>query len=357
MRILLVGTHHRAEIRGAHVAVHGLARTLRDRGHDVTLLQAADPRHQREIRGIRCVYADRDRKSAYPVLFALRRLSGYDLIHANDNGAAFLALRARVSGPPLVAQFNPPSVHPESFLRAGWRWRYINLAARAARTIVTPSRWLGEALRERFGLDPARMHVVPYGVGEHWFRAERADAGRRGGPPRVVLVNMKGVEVALAAFAKVAPSHAARLELYGSHPESRRFRALASELGLEERVDFVGWVPNDELPGRLAGADVLLNPTRADNLPQVLLETAALGIPAVTTAVGGTPEIVLDGETGLLCPGAETVDAFAAGLDRLLSDEVLRARMGRAARERAVARWRWDAVAEQLEREVYGKLL
>lgn len=356
MRILIVGTTHGAEIRGAGIAVHGLARALRDRGHTVTLLQAARPKHRVAIDGVRMRYTGTLRKSVFPLLFALRGLRNYDLIHANDNAGAFFALRSRLERLPLVVEFHPPRVHFESFWRAGWRWRYIGLAARNAPAILTPSRWLAEGLRARYGLERTRVHVVPHGIGEHWFRVYRPPPSESARSLRVVGVNMKGVDVALEAFARVGPKHGARLELYGVHKQSEAYRERAAELGIAGRVDFQGFVLNAELPARLAGADVLINPTRNDNFPQVLLETGALGVPAITSNVGGIPEIVLDGKTGILCP-PDDVEAFSRALERLLSDAALRTGMAKAARERAEGHWRWEAVVRRIEDEVYRPLL
>ncbi|MFQ5512794.1 MAG: glycosyltransferase family 4 protein [Myxococcota bacterium] len=355
MRILLAGTNHRAEIRSATIVHYGFARELRDRGHRVTLLQAAKPEHREPIDGVEMLYTANTRKSLYPLIFALRDLSRYDVIHANDQSGAYFALRNRVRPLPLVVEFHAMRLRYESFWKTNWRWRYTALAAWYAPALLTPSAWLRDELRAFYGLDPARMHVIPHAISEYWFEAYRPADSESGGPLRVVLVNMKGVDVALEAFARVGPRYDARFELYGVHKQTDEYRALAHELGIAERVEFRGFVHNRELPQRLAGADVLLNPTRADNFPQILLETGALGLPAITTPVGGISEIVLDDETGLHCP-IDDVDAFTAALERLLANGSLRARMSKAARERALANWRWKSVVDRIEREIYRKL-
>ncbi len=351
----MVATNHRAEIRGAMIAIHGYTRALVARGHDVTLLQAAKPEHQRPLEGVHTLYVSNTTKSQFPLLMALRSLRDFDVIHANDLAGAFFALRSRFARLPLVVEFHAPKVHAEGFWQAGWRWRYTGIAARNAPRVLTPSAWLGRELRARYSLDPERMHVIPHGIGEHWFAARAPEVERPGEGVRVVLVNMKGVDIALEAFARAGGRERARLELYGLHKDTDAYRGRARELGIEDRVEFRGFVPNTELPARLAGADVALNPTRADNFPQVLLETAALGIPAITAPVGGIPEIVVDGETGIHCP-VDDVEAFAKALELLLSDAALRERMAGAARARAERRWRWASVVERLETEVYAPL-
>jgi len=84
----------------------------------------------------------------------------------------------------------------------------------------------------------------------------------------------------------------------------------------------------------------------------VLGEAAALGIPCIASNVNAVPEVVADGETGLLCR-VDDVDAFASALTKLMGDTEWRRRMGEAARARAERLWRWSRIAERIEREVY----
>src|SRR5262249_6255522 len=138
-------------------------------------------------------------------------------------------------------------------------------------------------------------------------------------------------------------------------PDVPRWRALAQELGIPERVSFCGFVPNEELPRRIAGAALLLHPTQSESFGQVLGEAAALGLPVVTSRVGAVPEVVEHGRTGLLCR-ADDVEDFAQALSELAGSAELRARLGTQARARAQQHWRWDAVAARFEDEVYAGL-
>jgi glycosyltransferase involved in cell wall biosynthesis len=351
----MLGVNHGANLRGSNVGVRALARVLTKRGHDVTLVQAAAPEHRQLEPDFPVEYVSTLRKSVYPVHQALRRLGGYDVVHTQDQAGGGIALRSAFQAIPWVAQIQPPKVNPDPFRKAGWRWRWIGLAARRAPSVLTPSRWLGDALVERYGIPPERVHAVPYGVGEHWL-APPAAPPAGDGALGVASVNMKGVDVALRALAALGDAHPWRLDLYGESRDADAQRRLAAELGIEGRVHFHGFVPNTELPARLARAALLLHPTPAESFGQVLAEAAAVGLPTVATRVNAVPEVVDDGRTGILCPPGD-VAAFTAALDRLLGDADLRARMGAAGRARALERWRWDGVAERIEREVYAPLL
>lgn len=355
MRILICGGKHPGRIGGGTVGIHGLAIALRDRGHDVTLLHAARREHRHTVPGVRSLYVDVTQKSLYPLLLAARPLGSYDVIHACDDGSAFFALRARLEGLPCVVYLQPPRVRTESLWTGHWRWRYIEMGARLAPMLLTPSQWLADALAERFSIPRERFRVVPIGIGAHWYDAYLGPVRPSNTPLRVVLLNMKGVDVALRAFAKVVRDVDARLELYGVSKTPDADRALVAELGIGERVRFEGFVPNPELPQRLAGADVFLHPTRGESFGQVLGEASALGVPVVSTRMTAVPELIVEGETGLLCP-LDDVDAFAGALSTLLGQPALRKRMGEAAHVRASALWRWERVVERVEQEVYAPL-
>lgn len=356
MRILLVGTKHFAELRGAAVAYYGLARALRDRGHELTFLQSARPEDRRELEGVHHVYYDVPRKSLYPLVFALRSLRSYDVIHAMDESGAYLALRHRLEGLPLAVQFQPARVPSVGFRKAHWRWRYNAIAARYAPRFLAPSQWIADAMIARFGIDPSRFRAIPYGIGAAWFAARRPPVASTTGPARIALVNMVGVEIALRAFSKATSGGEATLELYGIDKSPAKHQALVRELGIGDRVHFNGFVPNAELAGRLAGADLWIHPTQHEGFGQVLGEAAALGVPAISSLVDAVPEVVVDGETGWLCP-PQDVDAFAEALATGIRNPALRARMGEAAHVRAKRLWRWEIVASRIEDEIYRPLL
>ena len=233
--------------------------------------------------------------------------------------------------------------------RAGWRWRYIEIGVRCAPIIITPSEWLANELAERYQRDRRDFRVIPCGIGDHWFETPSRPGERK---PRVALVNMKGVDVALRAFARIAGQVDAELWLYGTHRDPAALEKLAGELRIGERTHFAGFVANEALPAQLAGARLLVHPTESESFGQVLAEAAALGIPSVATRVNATPEVIEHGATGYLCTPGE-VDDFAARMLQILQRPELARSLGAAAQRRARARWRWDSVAGQLENEVY----
>jgi glycosyltransferase involved in cell wall biosynthesis len=138
----------------------------------------------------------------------------------------------------------------------------------------------------------------------------------------------------------------ARLTLAGSGPEEGRLRALAGRLDVTAQVRFAGRLDRDAMAELYRSADLVLNASLADNMPNSLLEAMASGVAIVSTSVGGIPYLVEDGVNARLVP-ARAAPAMAAAALELLADDALRARLAGAAL-REVERYRWTGVAPLL---------
>jgi glycosyltransferase involved in cell wall biosynthesis len=208
---------------------------------------------------------------------------------------------------------------------------------RQARRIVVPSEYLAAMARE-WGLDrgsvevlvnpappPATVDPVALEPGTFVF------VGR--------LTEQKALPVLLAAVDRVP---GARLVIVGDGPERTSLEATAPP-----SVRFVGALPREGVLAHLAGARAAVLSSAWENLPHAAVEALAVGTPVVSTAVGGVPEVVRDGENGLLVP-ANDVDALAAALRDVLEDDGLRARLAAAAQPSVAAIGR-DRVYGRLE--------
>lgn len=132
----------------------------------------------------------------------------------------------------------------------------------------------------------------------------------------------------------------------GQGGERRRLERLALAAGIGERVRFLGAVPHERLARYYALADVCVVPSRVETFGLVALEAQAQGTPVVAARVGGLPEVVADGDTGLLIDGHEPID-YCAAISTLLRDAEGRRRMGEAARRRA-ATFSWDRMVDRM---------
>jgi glycosyltransferase involved in cell wall biosynthesis len=164
---------------------------------------------------------------------------------------------------------------------------------------------------------------------------------------------VKRVPWLLRAFALAARGTQATLTLVGDGPDQRACRELVRELSIVDRVRFLG--ERDALPELLANADVFALTSSEESFGLSLLEAMSCATPVVATRVGGVPEVVEDGVTGLLSP-PDDLEAFSRRLSQLLFDAELSERMGAAARATAERRYTRAGVVALYE-DLYRSLL
>ena len=217
------------------------------------------------------------------------------------------------------------------------------------RVDATVALWEGSAAALRaFGSDRLDVRVIPTGVPARLF--EPADTKARAHARRALSVGGRGIVVLYigslsgeknvdAAISAVASIPDAELLLVGDGPDRARLEALARSAA-SDRIRFLG--ARDRPREELAAADVLVLPSRTEGIPAVLIEAAFSGLPVVASAVGGIPEIVEDGRTGLLVPPGD-VAALARALRAAAADG---AAMGNAARLRCLERFEIGVVAD-----------
>lgn len=211
------------------------------------------------------------------------------------------------------------------------------------------------------GVDLAGHDVAGHDLAEHRPEDDVA-AGEpaRSGPvrePVVVAVgrieHVKGFDLLVDAFASSRLRDRARLVVVGDGSEAAALRRRVASAGLTERVELPGRLDPSEVAARLAAADVVVVPSRADAAPLVVLEAWRSGRPLVATVRGGPPEIVTDGVDGVLVDPQDT-QALAAAVLGLLDDPERAERIGAAGRRR-VEDFTWERVVDRYE-DLYAGL-
>jgi phosphatidyl-myo-inositol dimannoside synthase len=283
----------------------------------------------------------------------------YDVVHAHwvlPNGWAAGSVAPR-AGVPVVVTLHGTDVamaerHP--FLGRAARRTFGRLAAVTATS---------DDLRRRavdLGADPRTTSTTYIGVDATVFKpspahpATRRGLGARDGDFLVVavgrLARVKGFEYLIEAGSRL--EHVA-LAIVGDGELRPELEQLAESSSA--RVVLTGAMPHDRVADALAAADVVVVPSvvdsrgRVDSTTSTVPEALAAGRPLVATSVGGIPELVRDGENGLLVPEKDPV-ALAAAIERLHADSELRERLSVSAREFAVERLSWDTTIDVLER-------
>ncbi|MCX7848116.1 MAG: glycosyltransferase [bacterium] len=253
----------------------------------------------------------------------------------------------------LVVSFHSDIIRQKVLLRlhAPLHRRFLR---RAERVIVATPRHVEHSpfLSE---LPAERCTVIPYGIEVREFeltraRAERAEAMRREyGVPMILfvgqLVYYKGVEVLLRAMREVEGGAV----IIGRGPLEGKLRRMARELGVSDRVHFLGYVDEEELRAAYHACDVFCLPStyRSEAFGVVQLEAFACGKPVVSTDLAsGVPWVNRDGETGIVVPPGDS-GALGRALRRLIEDEGLREELGRRARARVLAEFQADEMARR----------
>jgi glycosyltransferase involved in cell wall biosynthesis len=221
---------------------------------------------------------------------------------------------------------------------------HVRRSLRAATMRVTPSTFL-QRVFERHGID---AEVIPNIIDLSRFKP-RAPQDHGDAPHLIVVRNLErlyDIATALRALVIVRERYPrARMTVAGSGPEHETLVRLARDVGVADAVHFTGRVEHAQVPAIYAQADVALNPSLADNMPNSVLEAYASGVPVVSTNVGGVPDIVVDGVSGLLVPPGDPA-AMALAVVRLLDDRNLAARLVQVGLGQA-QRYAWPQVKGQ----------
>ena len=276
--------------------------------------------------------------ACFKLTYILRRTQTA-LLHVND---LWWAPVARLAAQPLslpwvvsVRQHLEPRRVRQYHLN---RAPYILTLTEAAREVLLAN-----------GVPAARVRTIHSGVDPEEYSPAtsgatiRAQLGIPFEAPAIGCVanvlKIKGHDILIEAFSKVVKMDPrAHCLIVGKHdsPYGAEVRALADRLGLAERTHFLGF--QEDVRPFLAAMDVVVLASWSEGLPIALIEAMAMAKPVVATCVGGIPEVVEDGKTGVLVPPGD-VNALAEALQTLLSDPVSRQQMGQAGRQRVVERF------------------
>jgi glycosyltransferase involved in cell wall biosynthesis len=352
------------DVAGGQLVALQLAHALRERGDDALFVSPTrGPFVERaEAEGFRAFRADVARLHRLHGVIGLGRVlrsRRVDVLHTHTLAAAntLARLAARAVGVPVVSH-----LHIENHFRPATRVLLANadnLSARLAAKLVAVSEGTRRAY-ERQGY-PQRIDVVYNGVSLDGARTRdvRRELGVPAEAPLVGevgrLCDVKGQRELIDAVAKVPHVY---VVLVGDDIEQggayrRELERRAAALGVGERVIFAG--RRSDVADVLASLDVVALPSWTEGLPLVVLEAMARRRAVVATPVGGTGEVVVDGETGLLVPPRDS-DALATALTRLLDDADLRGRLGEAGYRRVREHFSAEAMTRRVL-ELYDEVV
>jgi glycosyltransferase involved in cell wall biosynthesis len=274
-----------------------------------------------------------------------------DLVHchyAAGFGLWTLALRFR---PTLVSVWGSDVVDVRGFSRF-----VVRRTLARADWISATGKFLGEAAVDLVKGASERLSVIPFGV-----TPPENPTPLPGGPVRLCFLKehrpIYAPDVLLEAFSlarRKVPD--IRLSLAGSGPMTESLKKRRTgELGLEHAVDFPGYLDYREVEKFVSKHHILVMPSRMESFGVAALEAASCARPVIATRVGGIPEVVLDGETGLLVE-KENVSSLADAIVSLATDRELMTRMGQAGRRLVQQKYLWETCLDKMC-ELYDRLI
>lgn len=237
-------------------------------------------------------------------------------------------------------------------------WRLTKFAMEESDAVTAVSRWLSDETMREFGLSSPPRTIYNF-INFDKFDGSVAKRCDFACPDEKIIMHIsnfrpvKRVTDLVRAFKKVCDLLPAKLVMVGDGPERMSAVGVAKQLGVRDRIVFLGKRVN--IQEVLPCADLVFQPSEHESFGLVPLEAMACGIPVLATASGGICEVVEDGVTGYLCEVGDT-DSMAARAIELLSDADKAAEMGRLGRQRALGKFPRDAIVTQYE-SLYQELV
>jgi glycosyltransferase involved in cell wall biosynthesis len=343
---------------GAEQMLLHLGETLRDRGHTVLPVLPSEGEGWLGDRCRELGMPPAHFKLRSPVdplcvagLVSLLRRSGTDVVHSHEFTMAVYGTAAtRLLGRPHVI-----TLHGGRYFEAKRRRRMsLRWACRRSRP-VTVSSAARDVYAESLGLGAESISVIPNGVPIRSGDGTRVREELGLGPAEFLMVAVgnlypvKGHSVllhALAQLASVTPGSSWQVAIVGRGDEEAALTTLAAGLGLDDRVQLLGY--RADVPDILAAADAFVMPSLSEGMPLALLEAMFAAKPVVASEVGGVPEVVRSGREALLVPPGDPTSLRRA-IQLVFSDTHLRKELGSNALRRAEERYTLAAMTDAYE--------
>jgi glycosyltransferase involved in cell wall biosynthesis len=301
---------------------------------------------------------------------SLDRKNNYDLVWAlMANQAAFGALLFKSTHPriPYLLELQDGNSLEQVKTRQPimrLAWPLYRRVYREADMIKAISRFIEKLAREIGYAGP--VAVIPNAVDTEKFSAPVSDAKqnelnvRFGKKPGDIflftasrLVLSRGVEDVIRALPFLPPR--VKLLIAGDGDDRGKLEGIAREAGAKERVIFAGQVDHAELPAYFAISDIFVRPSIIEGFGSAFVEAFAAGIPVVATPVGGIPDFLTDGVTGIFCE-VRNPESVARAVKKYLDDPALAARIVGNAKKLAAEKYDWNTIAQAMREEIFESL-
>ena len=373
-RPLVVHIVHRFDVGGLENGVVNLIDHMpRDafRHMVVALTEVTDFRHRLRRDDVECIALHKQPghgAKLYPRLFRLLRERRPAIVHTRNLAALEMQVAAWAARVPLrlhgehgrdVGDLDGTSLRHQRLRRlyAPFVHRYIALSQDLARYLtervgIAPERVVkiyngvdAERFRPAAGGEPGPIPGAPFAAPGHWLVGTVGRMQTVKHQPLLARAFVRALQIQPALRERL------RLVLVGDGPLRAECQAVLADAGVAD----LAWLPGEraDVPDLMRGLNAFVLPSLAEGISNTILEAMASGLPVLASAVGGNPELVADGRTGLLVP-PDDVEAIAQGLLRLATDPATAQAMGRAGRAEAERRFSLDTMVAAYLRQYMG---
>ncbi len=352
--VLIFSLAYHPVVGGAEVAVKEITDRVTDIAFDMITMRFNSAHPKKEKIGNCVVYRIDTSKNLYPFkafLLAkkLHKDNSYDAIWAimaNWAGFAALFFKFRFPRVPFVLTLQegdpiPYIKHKVRFVFPLFKKIFIR-----ADVVQTISRYLADWAREMSY--KGRVEIIPNGVDYTKFASGQRRALTSGEVVLITtsrLVEKNGIKDIINAL-KFLPN--VKLRVLGSGPLESELKRLATGLP----VEFAGFVSQDEIPKYLNEADIFVRPSLSEGMGNSFIEAMAAGLPVIATPVGGIPDFLKDGETGLFCE-VNNPKSIADKVMEYVNNPELAEKISNNAREMVEEKYDWNSIAKRMKEEIF----
>lgn len=223
-----------------------------------------------------------------------------------------------------------------------------------ASVICSTSEVMGDFVKSKFPLKSnITVKITPFGVDVNKFKKDQKENKECSFTIGTVktLRPKYGIENLIRAFGSLVSKGYTNIQLKIAGKGYLRpdLEELTNQLGLADKVKFLGWVENNEVPHLLNSFDIYVAPSSLDSesFGVAIVEASACELPVIVTRVGGLPEVVNDGYTGFVVE-PDSVESLSKAIEVLMSDDKKRIQMGKAGRENVINKYEWDYCVERM---------
>lgn len=360
-KVLIFSLAYHPVVGGAEIAVKEITDRITDIAFDIITMRFNSTHPKKEKIGNCTIYRINTSKNLYPfrAFFFAKKLhkdKSYDAIWAiMANWAGFAALFFKFRFPQAHYILTLQEGDPISYIkRRVWfvypLFRRIFLRADVIQTI---SKYLADWARD-MGYK-GRVEVIPNGVDIGRFKNQnpkmRTDIVTLITTSRLVEKNAVGDIIDALKFLP----ESVLLKILGTGVLEQVLRARVRDLKLENRVEFLGFISTQEIPVYLHTSDIFIRPSLSEGMGNSFVEAMAAGLPVIATSVGGIPDFLRDGETGLFCR-VNDPRSIAEQVERLMNDTSLRQKLVENGQQLVKDKYDWNLIASEMKEKIFDKV-